>query len=60
MGRIAGGVGAEGRRDERRAVLRLLFLGEGDEGALASFSPILGDDMMDSDPEGGVGQEGGE
>ena len=42
------------KRDERRAVLRLLSLGEGDEGALASFSPILGDDMMDSDPEGGV------
>ena len=47
-----GGVGGEGgewgvrreqrsrqRRDEHRAVHRLLFLGEGDEGALASSSP---------------------
>ena len=40
-GRAGGG---RGRRRERRegirAVLRLLFLGEGDEGALASSSPI--------------------
>merc|ERR1712051_337404 len=49
-GRAGGGMGSRrergerrcGRREgeERRAVLRLLFLGEGDEGALASSSPI--------------------
>ena len=53
------------RGDERRATLCLLFFGEGDEqkedeGDLTSFSPILGDDMMDPYPEGGVGQGGGE
>jgi len=37
--------GGEGER--RREVLRLLFLGEGDEGALASSSPIC---LMDPDP----------
>ena len=34
------------RGDERHAVHRLLFLGEGDEGALACSSPVsLGDDV---------------
>ena len=48
------------RGDERRAVLLLLFPGEGDKGALASSSPILGDDMMDPDLKGGIRGEGGE
>ena len=53
-GGVAGGVGGEGgergergerrgeRRqgEERRAILRLLFIGEGDGGALTSSSPI--------------------
>ena len=40
-------------------VFRLRFLGEGENGALASSSPIPGDDMMDPDPEGGVGGDRG-
>ena len=36
----------EGRREARRGLLRLLSLGEGDEGALASSSPVfLGGDV---------------
>ena len=45
------------RRRRRREFLRLLFFGEGDEGgkgALASSSPILGDDTIDPDPEGRI------
>ena len=45
---LEGRVGGEGEEwgDERRAVRRLLFLGEGDEGALACSSPeSLGDDV---------------
>ena len=55
MGWVAGGVGDEGgeggrQREQRRGrrggddgltVLRLLFLGKGDDGALVSSSPIF-------------------
>ena len=58
-GRAEGGRGSRERQRGRRkgegrhAVLRLLFLEEGDKGALASAPPLLslGDVMMDPDLE---------